>query len=132
MTRAWLSLLLLIMAVLLVVAWPRHAAQAEMLAFASPRQSSPSGKPVRVKADLARRIDVWHGKDDCRSPDRARAALTPILSQWLGTRMTERPSRQLAQWGYHSGDIWHEDRVIDGKRQCSGGFRRVIAYADFR
>lgn len=132
MTRPWLSLVLPIAALLLALAWPRQTARAEPLSFASPMHSAPPGKSVRVKADLARRIDVWHGKDDCRSPGRARAALTPVLSRWLGTRMTERPAKRLAQWGYHSGDIWHEDRVIDGQRQCSGGFRRVIAFADFR
>ncbi len=132
MTRPWLSLLLLLAALMLVLTWPREPARAEPLAFKSPMYSAPGGKPVRVKADLARRIDVWHGKADCRSPHRARAALMPILSHWLGARTTERPSKRLAQWGYHSGDIWNEDRVIDGEPRCSGGFRKVIAYADFR
>ena len=132
MTRAWLSLLLPIAAVLLAVAWPREPVRAERLSFASPMRAAPPGVPARVQADLARRIDVWHGIGDCRSPRRARAALIPVLSHWLGARTTERPTKRLAQWGYHSGDIWHEDRVIDGQRKCSGGFRKVIAFADFR
>lgn len=132
MTRPWLSLLLLLAALMSILTWPREPARAELLLFASRLQTAPRGTSVRVKADLARRIDVWHGSSDCRSPRRARAALMPILSHWLGARTTERPSQQLAQWGYHSGDIWNEDRVIDGLPRCSGGFRKVIAYADFR
>ncbi len=132
MARPGLSLLLPLAALPLALAWPGAPAQAEMLAFASPAQAAAGGDRVRVQADLARKVDIWHGSSDCRSRRRAHAALMPALSQWLGARLTERPTKRLAQWGYHSGDVWNEDRRVDGKPQCMGGFRKLIAYADFR
>ena len=135
MARPWLTLLLPLAALGFALAWPRETARAEMLTFASPMQSSDRhdrAAMMRVQADLARTVESWQGERDCSSPVRARAALRPVLANWLGARTTERPSKRLAQWGYHSGDVWHETRTVDGRTRCSGGFRRVIVYADFR
>lgn len=131
MARTWPALLL-ILAMVALVLLPRETARAQMLAFASPMDAGSTDRLMRVEADLARNVESWQGTRDCRSPDRARAALKPVLARWLGGRMTDRPRQRLARWGYHSGDIWHETQVIGGQPQCRAGFRRVIAFADFR
>lgn len=132
MTRTWLVLLLILAVAALALMVPRETARAQRLEFASPRDKSLNGSVQRVQADLARNVDSWQGARDCRSPARARAALKPVLAQWLGRRMTDRPMQRLARWGYHSGDMWHEAQVIDGQPHCRAGFRRVIAFAEFR
>ena len=132
MARTWLVLLLILAVAALAFMVPRETARAQRLEFASPRDKSFNGSVQRVQADLARNVDSWQGARDCRSPARARAALKPILAQWLGRRMTDRPMQRLARWGYHSGDIWHEAQVIDGQPHCRAGFRRVIVFAEFR
>lgn len=133
MARIWPALLLFLTAAMaLVVALPRDTAQAGRLAFASPVHSTSPGRVQRVQSDLARAVESWRGNRDCHAPQRARRALKPVLARWLGSRMTDQPRRRLARWGYHSGDIWHEDRVVDGQPQCSAGFRRVIAFAEFQ
>ncbi len=132
MARTWPVLLLLLAVLALALAIPRDTARAQMLAFASPMEANAAGRVQRVQADLARNVESWQGRRDCRSPRRARAALKPVLARWLGHRMTDRPHNRLARWGYHSGDIWHEAQIVDGQQQCRAGFRRIIAYADFR
>lgn len=132
MAQPGLSMRLPITALLFGLTWPSHMARAHPLAFESPVQEAAHGRKVRVQADLARQVESSKGGADCQSPHRARTALTPVLSRWLGARMTERPTKRLAQWGYHSGNLWHEDRIVDGRPRCSGGFRKVIAFADFR
>lgn len=132
MARTWLVLLLILAVAALALMVPRETARAQRLEFASPRDKSLNGSVQRVQADLARNVDSWQGARDCRSPARARAALKPALAQWLGRRMTDRPMQRLARWGYHSGDMWHEAQVIDGQPHCRAGFRRVIAFAEFR
>jgi len=132
MARTWLVLLLFLAVAALALMVPRETARAQRLEFASPRDKSFNGSAQRVQADLARNVESWQGARDCRSPARARAALKPVLAQWLGRRMTDRPMQRLARWGYHSGDIWHEAQVIDGQPHCRAGFRRVIAFAEFR
>lgn len=134
MTQPRLSLLLILAVGLLALAWPRHHVQAQALSYASPVHAANTRRPpgrLRVTADLARTIDSWKGQRDCQSPTRARAALKPVLARWLGGRVTGRPSRRLVRWGYHSGDVWHEDRIIEGQAHCIAGFRKVIAFADF-
>lgn len=132
MTRVWPVLLLILAVMALALSWPRAPARAQMLAFASPMDAAAPGRVRRIQADLARNVESWQGGSDCRSPSRARAALKPVLARWLGGRMTDRPNQRLARWGYHSGDIWYEAQVINGQSQCRAGFRRVIAFADFR
>lgn len=132
MARTWLVLLLILAVAVLSLGWLSEPARAQLLAFASPSNSAFKGSVQRVQADLARNVDSWQGKADCRSPARARAALKPVLAQWLGSRMTDRPMQRLARWGYHSGDVWHEAQLVDGRSRCRAGFRRVIAFADFR
>lgn len=132
MTRVWPVLLLILAVTALAFTWPKEPARAQMLAFASPMDTAAPGRIWRIQADLARNVESWQGVGDCRSPRRAHAALKPVLARWLGGRMTDRPNQRLARWGYHSGDIWHETQVIDGQSQCRAGFRRVIAFADFR
>ncbi|WP_152414532.1 hypothetical protein [Blastomonas sp. AAP53] len=134
MTRSGLSLLLILTACLLVLAWPRHDVHAHRLSYASPVHAADKGRRagrLRVQTDLARTIDSWQGRRDCQSSGRARAALRPVLARWLGGRVTDRPSLRLVRWGYHSGDVWHEDRIIEGQARCIAGFRKVIAFADF-
>lgn len=132
MARTWLVLLLILAVAALALMVPRGTARAQRLEFASPSDTALKGSVHHVQADLARNVDSWHGARDCGSPARARAALKPALAQWLGRRMTDRPMQRLARWGYHSGEIWHEAQVIDGQPQCRAGFRRVIAFAEFR
>ena len=133
MALKWPVMLLVLAVSALGLAWPHDPVRARKLAFASPVHAAGSeGRVQRVQTDLARNVESWRGTRDCRSPQRARAALKPVLARWLGMRMTDRPRQKLARWGYHSGDIWHEQRTIDGQPQCSGGFRRIIAFADFR
>jgi hypothetical protein len=132
MARTWLVLLLLLAVAALALLLPRETVRAQRLEFASPMNASTADRVRRVEADLARHVESWQGARDCRSPARARAALKPVLAQWLGRRMTDRPMQRLARWGYHSGDMWHEAQVIDGQPHCRAGFRRVIAFAEFR
>ncbi|ESZ86332.1 MAG: hypothetical protein Q27BB25_14580 [Blastomonas sp. CACIA14H2] len=132
MARTWPVLLLILAVAALVLVLPRQTARAQMLAFASPMDAASQGRVRRVQSDLARHVESWQGARDCHAPARARAALKPVLARWLGGRMTDRPTERLARWGYHSGDIWHEAQVIGGQPQCRAGFRRVIAFADFR
>lgn len=132
MARTWLVLLLILAVAALALMVPRETARAQRLEFTSPSDTAFKGSVERVQADLARNVDSWQGARDCRSPARARAALKPVLAQWLGRRMTDRPMQRLARWGYHSGDMWHEAQVIDGQPHCRAGFRRVIAFAEFR
>ena len=132
MARTWPVLVLLVAMMALALSGPRESARAQLLAFASPVHAPASGRVRRVEADLARSVESWQGSQDCRSTERARAALKPVLARWLGSRMTDRPRQRLARWGYHSGDIWHESQTIAGRSQCRAGFRRVIAFADFR
>lgn len=87
---------------------------------------------MQVKADLARSVESWRGRRSCGSPARAHNALRPVIARWLGTQAMARPGRVLAHWGYHSGQIWLENRIVGGKPFCSAGFRKVIAYAKFR
>ncbi|PXW77668.1 hypothetical protein C7451_104163 [Blastomonas natatoria] len=131
MARKWPLLALLLMGSILTLAWPRGSARAEPLAFSSPRHTAGTGRIRHVQADLARTVESWQGTD-CHSPGKARAALRPALANWLGYRMIDRPGRQLVRWGYHSGDIWHEVRIVARKRQCRAGFRRLIVFAEFR
>lgn len=133
MARTWLVLLLILAVAALALMLPRETVRAQMLAFSSP--AGPVDRPGnvhRVQADLARNVESWMGTRDCRAPARARAALKPVLARWLGGRMTDRPHQRLARWGYHSGDVWHEAQTVGGQPQCRAGFRRVIAFAEFR
>lgn len=130
MARKWPLIALLVTALMLTLAWPRGSARAEPLAFSSPRQTASTGRIRHVQADLARSVESWQGTD-CRSPRKARAALRPALASWLGRRMIDRPGQRLVRWGYHSGDIWHEERMVARERQCRAGFRRLIVFADF-
>lgn len=132
MARIWPVLLLFLAATALALILPRETARAQRLAFSSPMDSSRPGRVRRVQADLARHVESWQGSRDCRAPARARAALKPVLARWLGGRMTDRPHQKLARWGYHSGEIWHEAQAFDNRSWCRAGFRRVIAFADFR
>lgn len=131
MARNWPLMALLLMGLVLATAWPRGSARAEPLAFSSSRQTASPGRVRQVQADLARNVESWQGAD-CRSPRKARAALRPALANWLGRRMIDRPGQKLVRWGYHSGDIWHEERLVARKRQCRAGFRRLIVFAEFR
>lgn len=133
MARTWPFVLLVLAMTALALTLPREPVRAQMLAFSSSADSADRpGKVNRVEADLARNVESWMGGRDCRAPARARAALKPVLARWLGGRMTDRPHQRLARWGYHSGDVWHETQTVGGQRQCRAGFRRVIAFAEFR
>lgn len=132
MARMEIVLAMLASALLAASAVPAPTAHAQMLSFRSPGDVTSGGKRTRVQADLARRVDSWQGARDCASASRARAALKPVLARWLRVQTEARPGRKLALWGYHSGDIWTEHRIADGKPACSAGFRRLIAYAEFR
>lgn len=133
MARTWPVVLLVLAMAALALMLPRDTARAQMLAFSSPVDAAErSAKVQRVQADLARNVESWVGDRDCRAPARARAALKPVLAHWLGGRMTDRPHQRLARWGYHSGDVWHETQTVGGQPQCRAGFRRVIAFAEFR
>ncbi len=132
MARTWLAMLALLSVAALALVLPREVARAEMLAFSSLLDTAAKDRVQRIEADLARHVESWQGSRDCRAASRARAALKPVLGRWLGGRMTDRPHQRLARWGYHSGDVWHEIQIIDGRSQCRAGFRRVIAFAEFR
>jgi len=132
MRRVAIGLALFLTSVLgawVVLGWP---AQAQMLSFRSADHDIVSGKRTRVQADLARNIESWHGTRACNTQGRARLALKPAVARWLGGQTVAQPRKRLAQWGYHSGDIWVEQRVVDGKPSCTAGFRKLIAFADFR
>lgn len=133
MARTWPVVLLVLAMSALALMLPRETVRAQMLAFSSPVDAAKRPAMVhRVEADLARNVESWMGSRDCRAPARARAALKPVLARWLGGHMTDRPHQRLARWGYHSGDIWHEAQTVGGQPQCRAGFRRVIAFAEFR
>lgn len=132
MVRPRPVLVMLFAGLVLALNGPGENARAQALAFASPLHSTAPGKLHRIEADLARHVESWEGKADCRSTRRARAALKPAMARWLGAQMMERPSRRLARWGYHSGILWDEAQVFGGEARCRAGFRRVIAFADFR
>lgn len=132
MTRLWIGLTLLATTSLISLTVPAREGNAQMLAFQSASHSADRGTGSRIQADLARQVESWHGIRGCTEPSRARSALKPALARWLGRQVMARPGRKLALWGYHSGDVWTEDRIADGKPACSAGFRKLIAYADFR
>lgn len=119
-------------AMLLIALPPPGRADAQMLAFRSADGTAGSTlKTKRIRADLAREIESWSGTHACESHARARSALKPAFTRWLGAQTVAHPGRKLSAWGYHSGDIWTESRIVDGKRTCSAGFRKLIAYAEF-
>jgi hypothetical protein len=132
MTRMWIGLALFMASLLIALTVPARQVDAQMLAFHSASNTRTDSPNSRIQADLARRVESWQGTRDCAANSRARSAVKPVLAHWLGTQMMAHPGRKLGAWGYHSGDIWAEDRVIDGKPVCSAGFRKLIAYADFR
>lgn len=132
MTRLWIGLALFACTLLIALALPERQLKAQMLAFHSHPKATGHGPRARVTADLARRIESWRGARACASSNRARLALKPVFAHWLGTQMMARPDRKVAVWGYHSGDVWTEDRIVDGRPACSAGFRKLIVYADFR
>jgi hypothetical protein len=140
MARIWLSLALgaSALAMLLPCASPTAlqaqtvAAPSKPLSYHVIEQSTGRGETTRVQADLARMIESWQGADGCDTPQRARQALRPVVTRWLEQQKAARPRQRIAAWGYHSGDVWSEYRVVDGKPQCSAGFRKLIAYANFR
>lgn len=137
MTRLWIGLTLFVTALLIALVLPAWQVRAQKLEFHSQNQSPQNhflaaGQPSRVEVDLARRIESWQGTRTCASGNRARLALKPVFAHWLGLQMMAHPGKTLALWGYHSGDIWAEDRIADGKPRCSAGFRKLIAYAEFR
>lgn len=131
MARLGIILAMFAAALLAASAAQTPTANAQMLSFRSTGDAPGSGRRTRVQADLARKVDSWQGVRDCGSAARARAALNPVLVRWLRAQTDARPGRRLALWGYHSGDIWTENRIADGKPACSAGFRKVIAYAVF-
>lgn len=131
MARIWLSVALCASALSLVVSVGGQPLHAQMLAFSSAQPAESKGKTTRVQTDLARNIESWQDATGCQSPERARRAIEPVVARWLGRQTASRPGQRLAGWGYHSGDIWFENRTLDGRMRCSAGFRKLIAYADF-
>lgn len=132
MTRLWMGLAMMAIVLPVAFAIPAWQARVPALAFRSTALAGAPASASRVEVDLARKVASWQGRDGCAAPARARLALRPVVAHWLGTQMMAHPERTLTQWGYHSGDIWTERRTVDGKPRCSGGFRKLIVYADFR
>ncbi len=133
MMRLLIGLALAFAMALIALPGPPGRVDAQMLAFRSTGGDADTvGKRKRVQADLARQVESWRGGSGCAATARARAALKPVFARWLGAQTIAHPDRKLAGWGYHSGDIWTESRTVDGKRACSAGFRKLIAYAEFR
>lgn len=132
MTRLWIGLAMFATLVLVALAVPAWQGRAQMLAYRSPGSMPATASVIRVEADLARKVESWHGASACASPARARSALAPVLARWLGGQVMAHPGKTLIQWGYRSGDVWSENRIVDGRPGCSAGFRRLIAHADFR
>ncbi|GGB58573.1 hypothetical protein GCM10010833_11670 [Blastomonas aquatica] len=118
-------------ALLVALAGPALQLHAQTLSFRSTDHASGSGRHVRLQADLARRVESWQASRTCASARLARSALKPAVAQWLGTQMMANPGKTLTQWGYHSGDIWVENHMVDGVQRCRAGFRKLIAFAEF-
>lgn len=132
MARGWLAGTIIVGVCAFGVLIERGPAHSQPIEFHSIPGNAAAGRHQRVNADIARRIATWRGTSDCRSTKRARSAVKPAAAGWLGKLVVARPREKLVKWGYHSGDIWAENRIQDGKAQCVAGFRKLIVYADFK
>lgn len=133
MARRWFAgTVFIAVSTLGMAALVHDTALSQQLQFHSKPGSTKNGKHHRVKTDLARTIATWRGTSDCRSSERARSAIKPVAAAWLGKQIVAHPKEKLVQWGYHSGNIWAESRVSDGKTLWIAGFRKLIVYADFK
>lgn len=91
----------------------------------------PQVEPFRVQEDIGPRIPVWYGVRSCKDQDRAIAEMKPHFEQWVAKTIASRPESTAIAKGWHSGEIWWQNRSTNGKRRCKGGFRKLIVYVDF-
>ena len=85
----------------------------------------------RIEEDIARQVPVWKGVRSCSDEKRARDHLIPHYEAWVKKTIAKHQQSTAIQHGYHRATFWWQNKRVNGKRKCKGGWERVFVYVDF-